>query len=245
MAHKTAGHDHPTGDEALSFLASVPGAIGHFVNAYPGVRSSDDLDWLDAWFHARINLHFSGTISATDTVQTPDSSSGSAQAQLLAQPIRLHSVHPHYFRGFREVPRPIRTDGDLVVIDGRNSSGKTSLAEALEWLFTGSLSRRESMDLGNPRELENCVSNQFRPDDDETWVSVVFESVSPGGVEALTVRRQNKWDKRGAFKACNLDANRLRQFSDLPTSVRLDSFASPPVSSPVWRLGVRGTYPPA
>ena len=59
------------------------------------------------------------------------------------------------------------------------------------------------------------------------------------------VRRQNKWDKRGAFKACNLDANRLRQFSDLPTSVRLDSFASPPVSSPVWRLGVRGTYPPA
>ena len=60
-----------------------------------------------------------------------------------------------------------------------------------------------------------------------------------------TVRRQNKWDKRGAFKACNLDANRLRQFSDLPTSVRLDSFASPPVSSPVWRLAVRGTYPPA
>ena len=64
-------------------------------------------------------------------------------------------------------------------------------------------------------------------------------------MKALIVRRQNKWDKRGAFKACNLDANRLRQFSDLPTSVRLDSFASPPVSSPVWRLGVRGTYPPA
>ena len=63
--------------------------------------------------------------------------------------------------------------------------------------------------------------------------------------EHVTVRRQNKWDKRGAFEACNLDANRLRQFSDLPTSVRLDSFASPPVSSPVWRLAVRGTYPPA
>ena len=68
-------------------------------------------------------------------------------------------------------------------------------------------------------------------------------SATSGG--AGGVRRQNKWDKRGAFKACNLDANRLRQFSDLPTSVRLDSFASPPVSSPVWRLAVRGTYPPA
>ena len=64
-------------------------------------------------------------------------------------------------------------------------------------------------------------------------------------LDEVAVRRQNKWDKRGAFKACNLDANRLRQFSDLPTSVRLDSFASPPVSSPVWRLAVRGTYPPA
>ena len=79
----------------------------------------------------------------------------------------------------------------------------------------------------------------------------VVESGTPALLEMITseerafVRRQNKWDKRGAFKACNLDANRLRQFSDLPTSVRLDSFASPPVSSPVWRLAVRGTYPPA
>ncbi len=69
--------------------------------------------------------------------------------------------------------------------------------------------------------------------------------IGPVASVTLLVRRQNKWDRMGAFKACNLDANRLRQFSDLPTSVRLDSFASPPVSSPVWRLGVRGTYPPA
>ena len=88
------------------------------------------------------------------------------------------------------------------------------------------------------------------------WRSVKYEEVylkayesvaeARDGIGAyLSVCRQNKWDKRGAFKACNLDANRLRQFSDLPTSVRLDSFASPPVSSPVWRLAVHGTYPPA
>ena len=81
------------------------------------------------------------------------------------------------------------------------------------------------------------------PDRSEVFNSDVHGDPSTPLVE--DVRRQNKWDKRGAFKACNLDANRLRQFSDLPTSVRLDSFASPPVSSPVWRLGVRGTYPPA
>ena len=36
----------------------------------------------------------------------------------------------------------------------------------------------------------------------------------------------NKWDRREAFEACKLDAVRLRQCSELPSSVRLDSFAS-------------------
>ena len=34
---------------------------------------------------------------------------------------------------------------------------------------------------------------------------------SLGADRVIDVRRQNKWDKRGAFKACNLDAKRLRQ----------------------------------
>ena len=83
-------------------------------------------------------------------------------------------MQPHYFRGFSQVNQPVALDGDLIVIDGRNSSGKTSLAEALEWLFTGALSRREQGQLGNPRELENCIGNQFRPEEEETWVSAVF-----------------------------------------------------------------------
>ncbi|MFQ5873581.1 MAG: ATP-binding protein, partial [Dehalococcoidia bacterium] len=194
MTSTIPGQDHPTGDDALSFLVTVPGAIGNFVRTYPGIQVLDDLDWLDGWFRARINLHFSGALSETDTIQPPDSRSGSARVEPLAQSVRLQSVQPHYFRGFREVPRPIRMDGDLVAIDGRNSSGKTSLAEALEWLFSGSLSRRESKELGNPRELENCVSSQFRPDDDETWVHAVFDSISPGGVETLTLRRVLKAD---------------------------------------------------
>ena len=83
-----------------------------------------------------------------------------------------------------------------------------------------------------------CRREGIKPHSYYAWTKEFMEA-------GKDVRRQNKWDKRGAFKACNLDANRLRQFSDLPTSVQLDSFASPPVSSPVWRLAVRGTYPPA
>ena len=194
MVDSTSEQDHPTHDEALSLLSKVPRAVGNLVRIYPGIQATDDVDWLETWFRERVNRHFTGTLSSSDEIQLPASPPTPAQGELLAQPIRLVSIQPHYFRGFRETPQPIRLNGDLVVIDGRNTSGKTSLAEALEWLFTRCLSRRESMDLGSPHELENCVSNQFRPDDDETWVSGTFVSLATGETETFTLRRVLKED---------------------------------------------------
>ena len=87
------------------------------------------------------------------------------------------------------MPHPVDLSDDFIVMEGRNSSGKTSLAEALEWLFTGALSRRDSSG-GNSRELEQCVSNQFRPADVETWVSATFVRTSDdGGEEEINLRR--------------------------------------------------------
>jgi len=193
MVDSRKEQEHPTHDEALSLLTRVPGAIGSFVSAYPGVQDSDDTVWLETWFRERTNKYFSGTISSADEIQAPALPPVPTQ-ELLAQPIRIVSIQPHYFRGFRETPQPIRLDGDLVVIDGRNTSGKTSLAEALEWLFSGCLSRRESMELGSPHELENCVSNQFRPDNEETWVTGKFVSLATSEPDAFTLRRVLKED---------------------------------------------------
>jgi DNA repair exonuclease SbcCD ATPase subunit len=164
------------------------------VRIYPGIHASDETDWLEAWFSERINKYFSETISSLDEIHMPASPPVPIQVELLAQPIRLISIQPHFFRGFRDTQGPILLGDDLIVIDGRNTSGKTSLAEALEWLFTGRLSRRESMELGSPHELENCVSNQFRPDDDETWVSGTFTSLVPGETESFILRRVLKED---------------------------------------------------
>jgi len=186
--------DHPTHDEALSFLSKVPGAIGNFVRIYPGIQTADETEWLETWFRQCTNKYFNENISSLDEIHPPAPPPARMQGESLAQPIRLVSIQPHYFRGFRETPQAIRLDGDLVVIDGRNTSGKTSLAEALEWLFIGCLSRRESMELGSPHELENCVSNQFRPDDNETWVSGTFVSLAAGGTETFTLRRVLKED---------------------------------------------------
>ena len=185
---------HPTHDEVLSLLTGVPGALGDLVRTYPGIHASDETDWLGTWFNERANKYFTGTISPADEIHTPAPPSPPAQAGSAAEPIRLIAVQPHFFRGFRDIPDPIPLADDLVVIDGRNTSGKTSLAEALEWLFTGRLSRRESMDLGSPHELENCVSNQFRPGDDETWVSGTLVSLVPGKTKHLALQRVLKED---------------------------------------------------
>ncbi|GAI86597.1 unnamed protein product, partial [marine sediment metagenome] len=169
-----------------------PGTLGGFVHAYPSSQSEDD-SWLDSWFITRTNGHFNQTISPDDKILVHKTFPTVTQG-MLAEPIRLKSVEPHYFRGFREIQQPINFNGNLVVFEGRNSTGKTSLAESLEWLFTGRLSRREGKELGSPRELENCISNEFRPENDKTWVKATLESQKKEETESFTLCRVLKSD---------------------------------------------------
>ena len=166
---------HSTHDEALSLLVNTPGAVGAFVSNYPGTNL-DDGTWIDNWFRNRSSKHYNNAISVTDEIKIPDTPIPTQNPEP-ASPIRLQSITAHYFRGFRVLPEPIQMDGDLIVIDGRNTSGKTSLAETLEWLFTGYLSRRENIEF-SPHELKNCISNEFRPDTEKTRVSAKFITIS-------------------------------------------------------------------
>jgi hypothetical protein len=183
---------HPTGDEVLSILSNIPGTLGEFVYDYPGSQSEDD-SWLDSWFVIHTSKHFNQAIGSDDEILVHKKFPTATQV-ILAEPIRLKSIEPHYFRGFREVQQPINVEGNLVVLEGRNSSGKTSLAEALEWLFTSRLSRRESKDLGSPRELENCIGNEFRAENDKTWVKATFASLKGKKTESFTLCRVLKSD---------------------------------------------------
>jgi len=181
-------------DEALSSLAGAPGPVGGLVRAYPGPVASSESGWIDSWFRERIAECLAGAPPVQATLRLPDPPTPATSASRLARPIRLQSVHAHYLRGFRDMPTPIRMDGDLIVVEGGNSSGKTSLAEALEWLLTGRLSRRECEELGNPRELEDCVGNLFRPEGEETWVTAVFGPDGADDTGTITLRRVLKED---------------------------------------------------
>ncbi|HKJ49384.1 MAG TPA: AAA family ATPase, partial [Christiangramia sp.] len=209
MATKT----HRTDDHILNILTNTDGLLSEFVNAYPGKYAIDnDADWLDDWFKSRTD-HF--LINASEGQKIPFDIDTlvddvlSRQATVVKKQATIISITPHYFRGFRNLSVPINLTGKLVVIDGRNSSGKTSLAEAFEWLFTGQLIRRSLGDMGDSKELENCIGNQLRPDEENTWVEVEF---SVGNNETLKIKRiltEDYSEKKTSKAKSNLLLNNL------------------------------------
>lgn len=148
--------------------------MGEFVGYY--IKENNESSWLNNYFKERIEFYFEN-IDNKSTGQHLASSLLPIELRnrpVVSETVFLRSILPHYFRGFRDSSIPVQFDSKLVIIEGRNSQGKTSLVEALEWLLTGSLSRRDSKDLGDSKELENCITNSFRPQEENTWVEAVF-----------------------------------------------------------------------
>ena len=179
-----------TGDEALRLLSHHQGASGELVRAFHSKRDKEEMKWLETWFQARVEKYFAGPLSGSDSILSFDLVPSQDEAIPLSPPTKLKSLEAHYFRGFCNELGRVNMGADFIVIEGRNSSGKTSLAEAVEWLFSGTLSRRESSNAGSARELEHCITNVFRPANDETWVKATFvDGSSKGNAKEFTLRR--------------------------------------------------------
>lgn len=185
----------PAGSEALALIANAPGAVGLVVTEY-STRPEDNgqAAWLDKWFADRATKLFSQTLADTEKVVPLGETGGLVESPAKANGITITRLDAHYFRGFRQLARPVALDGDLVVVEGKNSAGKTSFAEALEFLFSGRLSRREGQVEGNSRELENCISNQLRPQGEQTWVSARFLEKGEKADKEFVLRRVLKED---------------------------------------------------
>lgn len=163
-------------DLVLKALQDLEEPVGGLVRAFPGRHQlADEPDWLDAWFLDLAKRFAAG--KAPDPGKIVSSAAESGELSLLAKPpvksrVRLSSIQPRFFRGFRGDANAISLEADLVVVEGRNSSGKTSLSEAIEWVLTGQLSRRTSGQYGHARELADCISNEFRPEGEDTSVEL-------------------------------------------------------------------------
>ena len=165
-------------DPLLTLVGTIPGSTGALARAFLERDPGQESEWLDEWFLGLVEEFFQDSERASKPSAETELREEDL-ARLTGRPaskrVRILSIHPKHFRGFRNCPNPVDLRGDLVVIEGRNSTGKTSLSEAMEWLITGVLSRRASGDLGHPRESADCISNAFRPHDEETSVTARLE----------------------------------------------------------------------
>ncbi|MBL0848797.1 MAG: hypothetical protein EU981_01665 [Candidatus Liberibacter ctenarytainae] len=74
--------------------------------------------------------------------------------------LKLIDIQISHFRGFvTEAPQPINLRGDLAIFYGPNGFGKSSLSEAIEWLFYGYTKRRKREEIFNPSEYKKSYAN--------------------------------------------------------------------------------------
>lgn len=222
---------HSSGDPFLTILSTASGTLGTLVRAFPGIAHvASSPSWLEDWFTESIASQSGNEEDGTESNELSEALNQQfkQRPQTLGRLLKITSLQPYYFRGFRRTESGVDFRGDLVVLDGRNSSGKTSLAEALEWLFTGQLQRRVMQEQGNPRELEGCVSNQLRPQDEKTWVEAQFEEKDS---TKLTLRRVLVTDYGSTSTSrCNsqLFVNNKELSKDEEKSFLEDTFGSLP-----------------
>lgn len=88
--------------------------------------------------------------------------------------MRLLSVTTRGFRAFGREPQTIECDGPLALVFGRNSKGKSSLVEGIEFLLTGRTTRVQLHD-GSSSEFESCLRNVHLAPDEEVYVEAVVE----------------------------------------------------------------------
>ncbi len=82
---------------------------------------------------------------------------------------RIDQITVQGFRSFGPEPQPLDLGTPLAVVWGPNSEGKTSLAEAFEFLLTGDIARRELLASARD-EFANALRNAHLSDDVPTFV---------------------------------------------------------------------------
>src|SRR6185295_9489856 len=86
--------------------------------------------------------------------------------------MRLLSLTIRNFRGFGTSVDQINLDADLVLLYGPSAHGKTSTAEAIEWLFYGHTKRRQHGEQYSTSEYSGTYANVHRGQPVEVWSRV-------------------------------------------------------------------------
>ncbi|WP_276320763.1 AAA family ATPase [Phytoactinopolyspora endophytica] len=143
-------------------------------------------------------------------------------------PPRIVRLRIRGFRSYGTEAREMELDSPITVIKGDNSQGKTATAEALEFLFTGTSSRRDLFG-GAKAEYERMLANVHLPEGDtDVWVEAEIRCAD--GV-VRTVRRTLTADYSASADCAST------VMVDSQVAADLDSlgfpFGDPPLAAPV------------
>ncbi|CAM3422129.1 AAA family ATPase [Occultella aeris] len=142
-------------------------------------------------------------------------------------PPRIVRLRIRGFRSYGTETREIELDSPVTVVRGDNSQGKTATAEALEFLFTGCISRRDLFG-GAKVEYERMLANVHLPlGDNDIWVEAAVRG--PDGV-TRTVRRTLTTDYSGSADCASTV---LIDGQDADMDSLGIPFGEPPLAAPV------------
>lgn len=131
------------------------------------------------------------------------------------------------FRSYGTESQRLQLDAPLAVVHADNSQGKTSLAEAVEFLFTGATSRR-LLSGGSLSEFQDALRNAHLPPAGRVYVELGLD-VGSGTVRVL--RRDLTCDYRGASdctSTLSVDGTRIDSVTDAGLTL-----SDPPLAAPV------------
>ena len=140
---------------------------------------------------------------------------------------RIVSLEVRGFRAFGTDIARFELDAPVTVVHGANSQGKTSLAEAIEFLISGRSSRRDLLG-GAKAEYNDSLRNAHLTGGEQVYVEAVVR-VADG---SLHTARRNLTGDFGRGAECDSDLLIDGDEAEGLSSIGL-SLADPPVSAPV------------
>ena len=131
--------------------------------------------------------------------------------------MRIKKIRLKGFRGFKD-EQEINMDSNLIVVYGLNGTGKSSLTEAVEWLFFDDIARRKLSSCKGEYQHDEYLKNLFYSGTEKPFVEITGIA---GGKQVL-IRKELLSEKE--FKYI-VDGVEVKDFSSLPMS--LASFSRP------------------
>ena len=142
---------------------------------------------------------------------------------------RLRSLTVKGFRAYGAAEQTLNLPADIAVVWGPNSKGKTSLAEAIEFLLTGRIARRELM-ASSQDEFADALRNAHLPPGQQVYVTATV--IGPDGAShqvkrVLTADYAKKQDCKSSLE---IDS---KPGSEADLATLGVSLSQPPLAAPV------------